>query len=134
MVRQRRVLLLGTVAALLGLQAPLCIVACLDSPNRVIAATPADVPPCHASSGETPRPAGSPEPAAPDSHVDCDCETSYVALAELQGDPKTGDALAYTALRVAERALDSPVLPAIFPREADLPPPDILLLTTTLII
>lgn len=125
----------ASLAALFGLQAPLCAVACLEasceleagSPERAAAAM--DGMPCHGAA--TPEPA----PAQPDADRTCTCMAALVsvggdATALAQGMTLAG-ALpgAFAVLSPRHRPLE------LLRRPAErLPPPDILLLHSTLLI
>ena len=132
-VVKRRNRLIATLAALFVLQAPLCVLACLSggAPDESAVAAHHDSPPCHEQAPTS-------EPAEPsDSHDDCGCGDSY-------------EAVLATADQTFSNVQNSPVLPptthrapvnAVFStttrvrlNEADLPPPDILLLKSTLLI
>ena len=136
---KRRNWLIATLAALFVLQAPLCVIACLtnaaqdESTAETLHASP---PPCHeqAPHAQTPTPAPN-KPA--DTHNDCGCEDSFTAV--LASADKTF-ANVQTSQVIATKALEDPV-GAVFRStidvrlsEADLPPPDILLLKSTLLI
>ena len=128
-VLRRRVWLIATVAALFGLQAPLCALACLDNPFDLLpVASESGDHPCHQESPD-------PEPASGDSHGDC-CQLAYQAI--FPGSVDTASA----GLSLAE-APPSTVrllgqadchLASVVPEFTDLPPPDILLLKSTLLI
>jgi hypothetical protein len=126
----RRVWLIATVTALFGLQAPLCALACIEnSVDSAPIATQHDDRPCHQESSD------SSEPGAP-AHEDCGCELAYEALPPNQTDA-TSSALGL--MFVAPSALSQP--PAAYlhlshwlPAATNLPPPDILLLKSTLIL
>ena len=127
------------------LQAPLCVLACLTNAAPDAASTAeahhASPPPCHeqAPNTQTPRtqtPTSAPyEPA--DTHNDCGCGDSFTAV--LASSDKTFPNV-QTSQVIATKALEDPV-GAVFRStidvrlsEADLPPPDILLLKSTLLI
>ena len=130
---KRRNWLIATLAALFVLQTPLCALACL--PNA--AADEASAEAHHGSSchEEAPSPRPSSEPR--DAHGDCGCGDSYTAV--LASADQTFSNV-QTSPVIATKELEVP-LNAIFSRtievrlsEADLPPPDILLLKSTLLI
>ncbi len=126
MIRRKK--LIAVVAALFALQAPLCVFACLPSSSPSAMHDMAhDEPPCHDSA-----------PADPvDSHDECGCEDSYTALPKtLESGTSTGVDLVALPVAPAENPRDSsvPKPPSVRLNEADLPPPDILLLNSTLLI
>jgi hypothetical protein len=125
---RRKLWCIASVAALFGLQAPLCAIACEPSAqSSQVAEAPAD-PPCH-----EPAPSSAPSPA-PSSAEDC-CEVSYDAplLPSPEGTPSP-PALCFSTQIVAWQ----PSAPLRSVRatssDADLPPPDRLLLKATLLI
>jgi len=129
---RRRNRLIATLAALFVLQAPLCVLACLSGavPAESSTATPGDSP-CHEQA-----PSSNPSDPA-DSHDDCGCEDSYTAV--LAGADRTfwniqsAPVLPPHSLEAPLGALASRTKP-VQPIETDLPPPDILLLKSTLLI
>jgi hypothetical protein len=127
----RRVLLIATTAILFGLQAPLCALACIDSSADASPASVADASehPCHEESSD------SPQPGAP-SHEDCGCELAYEAV--LPGAQDTGSTTPTWALAppsMHSRVADIPrYVPLLVTKLTDLPPPDFLLLKSTLLI
>ncbi len=128
-MRLRHTRLLATLAAFAVFQAPLCALACLDgSGSSAAESTEArEVPPCH----EAPEPA---EPA--ESHDDSCCSDAFAAALKQSEKSAAGVALATPPrehpLPPAPRAVERQV--AVVPLETDLPPPDILLLKSTLLI
>jgi len=132
-VVKRRNRLIATLTALFVFQTPLCVLACL--PNA--APDEASAEARHGSSchQEASSPRTSSEPR--DAHGDCGCCDSYAAVLT-------------SADQTFSNLQSSPVFPpttlevplnAVFTRttkvrlcEADLPPPDILLLKSTLLI
>ena len=146
---KRRNWLIAILAALFVLQAPLCVLACLtnaaqdESTAEALHASP---PPCHEQAPHTQTPhTQAPHTQAPtsapdkpaDTHNDCGCEDSFTAV--LASSDKTFPNV-QTSQVIATKALEDPV-GAVFRStidvrlsEADLPPPDILLLKSTLLI
>jgi hypothetical protein len=136
---KRRNWLIATLAALFVLQDPLCVLACLtnaaqdESTAETLHASP---PPCHEQAPHTQTPTPAPNKPA-DTHNDCGCEDSFTAV--LASSDKTFPNV-QTSQVIATKALEDPV-GAVFRStidvrlsEADLPPPDILLLKSTLLI
>ena len=136
---KRRNWLIATLAALFVLQAPLCVLACLtnaaqdESTAETLHASP---PPCHEQAPHTQTPTPAPNKPA-DTHNDCGCEDSFTAV--LASADKTF-ANVQTSQVIATKALEDPVGAVLRSTidvrlsEADLPPPDILLLKSTLLI
>lgn len=133
---KRRNWLIAAVAAVFVLQAPLCVFACIptDAPNADTAMADGDhMPACHEQA-----PASSESPSQPaNSHDDCGCETSYSAVL---ASPDQTFSTAQNVVAFSPRALDTSLIRLItrvstaWQSETDLPPPDILLLKSTLII
>lgn len=127
---RRRIGLMAGAAILLTLHAPLCALACLDTPAASeIAAHDAESP-CHA---EPPEPSPADDPG---SHADC--EGCGLARAALLPGSDTGTLLPHVAL--APRGASQPAIrasasfaPAVS-ETTDLPPPDILLRKSTLLL
>lgn len=131
---KRRTWLIATLTALFVLQTPLCALACLPSPAP--AESPAEAhhasPPCHE---QTPTTA----PTEPDdAHNDCGCEDVDRAVLASAADQTFSQVQSTPVLPARELRLS---LIAAFNRmaglqlnEANLPPPDILLLKSTLLI
>jgi hypothetical protein len=122
---RRQIWLIASVGALIGLQAPLCALACQATQPASVSQ---DAPPCHEPDPDS-APAG-----APSSHADCGCQ--FVSQALLS---RAGEAT-FPPLQITARP---PVWPDIRPglrgepqvaRTPDLPAPDILLLKSTLLI
>lgn len=120
------------MTALFVLQAPLCVFACLSGEDiEKTADTQHENAPCHESEPSS----ESSEPA--DSNSECGCEDSYTALVPV-ADQASMDLP--SAAVVLGPAIAGAFVSAIRPvahaylREADLPPPDILLLKSTLLI
>ncbi|GEM_PF-2240741 len=136
---KRRNWLIATLAALFVLQTPLCVLACLtnaaqdESTAETLHASP---PPCHEQAPHTQTPTSAPDKPA-DTHNDCGCEDSFTAV--LASADKTF-ANVQTSQAIATKALEDPVGAVLRSTidvrlsEADLPPPDILLLKSTLLI
>ncbi|MGH0032095.1 MAG: hypothetical protein ACQGVC_20080 [Myxococcota bacterium] len=132
MRRHGWLLALGT--ALCVLQVPLCALACVEAPAQAPVAAMPDAShaahPCHEPASADP-PAGHPADD-PGSHADCGCEVVADALLARASHPAPPP-LALASAPAFDRV---PVAPA--PRllrvafEADLPPPDVLRLTSTL--
>ena len=146
---KRRNWLIAIFAALFVLQAPLCVLACLTNATQdesTAEALHASPPPCHEQAPHTQTPhTQAPHTQAPtsapdkpaDTHNDCGCEDSFTAV--LASSDKTFPNV-QTSQVIATKALEDPV-GAVFRStidfrlsEADLPPPDILLLKSTLLI
>ena len=141
---KRRNWLIAILAALFVLQAPLCVLACLtnaaqdESTAEALHASP---PPCHEQAPHTQAPHTQAPTSAPDkpadTHNDCGCEDSFTAV--LASADKTF-ANVQTSQVIATKALEDPVGAVLRSTidvrlsEADLPPPDILLLKSTLLI
>ena len=136
---KRRNWLIAILAALFVLQAPLCVLACLtnaaqdESTAETLHASP---PPCHEQAPHTQTPTPAPNKPA-DTHNDCGCEDSFTAV--LASADKTFTNV-QTSQVIATKALEDPVGAVLRSTidvrlsEADLPPPDILLLKSTLLI
>ena len=133
---KRHALLTIAFAALFGVRAPLCALACLDAapdaPIALVAAPDAAQPPCH---GEPPAPAGTPDPAE---HA-CDCDRAQLVVSK--GDAKQANANEPEASPTPTLAMASPRLPSagspapgILRQAVRRPPPDILLLNSTLLL
>ena len=141
---KRRNWLIAILAALFVLQAPLCVLACLTNATQdesTAEALHASPPPCHEQAPHTQAPHTQAPTSAPDkpadTHNDCGCEDSFTAV--LASSDKTFPNV-QTSQVIATKALEDPV-GAVFRStidvrlsEADLPPPDILLLKSTLLI
>lgn len=125
---KRHIWSVASVVALAGLQGPLCALACLEvqAPEAEVAHHAA--PPCH----ET-EPAA--DAAPPVSHDDCGCEISPEDLVALSESPRNAESTHLASGRPLRRALDLHARwrPPV-PEATDLPPPDILLLKSTLLI
>ena len=124
-----RIWLMATVAAIFALQAPLCALACLDSSVAAGAAAQEAEHPCHEQSrGSTPA-------DTPTSHEGSGCDLGCEALLVGSDTPSNLPTLAVVTPTASAEAFYSGLIsaPAV-PKEADLPPPDILLLKSTLLI
>ena len=141
---KRRNWLIATLAALFVLQAPLCVLACLTNATQdesTAEALHASPPPCHEQAPHTQAPHTQAPTSAPDkpadTHNDCGCEDSFTAV--LASADKTFTNV-QTSQVIATKALEDPVGAVLRSTidvrlsEADLPPPDILLLKSTLLI
>jgi len=130
---KRRNWLIAAFTALFVLQAPLCVLACLPLVESATAVAGAEhgESPCH----ETAPSSDPSEPA--NSHDDCGCEDSYTAIVA-SADQNSGKLSATPLLPPKALAVDlhasASWVPRAHPKETDLPPPDILLLNTTLLI
>jgi hypothetical protein len=129
---KRRNWLIATATALFVLQGPFCAIACLPSfaPDAQVAETH------HESSCHGQAPSSKPsEPA--DSHDDCGCENSYTAI--LASPDQTFSSVQELVvlpphfLGAPREAVVSRTT-KIWPSETDLPPPNVLLLKSTLLI
>ncbi len=129
---KRRNRLIATLAALFVLQAPLCVVACLpgESPETSTAEA-RQASPCH----ETSPSSDSNQPA--DSHEECGCEDSLTVVLS-SADQSFSNV--QNAAVVPPKGLDARLIEVLSsaiqvqPSETDLPPPDILLSKSTLLI
>ena len=130
---RRRNWLIATATALFVLQAPLCALACLPvTGSQDTASAEHGDGPCHEQAPDS----TSDEPT--NSHEDCGCEAAYTALVK-SPDQSPLNATSYSAALLTTR-IEGPlragahwVAPAQ-QKEEDLPPPDVLLLKTTLLI
>jgi hypothetical protein len=125
---KRRIWLIATVAALFGLQVPLCALACLTSPSsESVAADNSGLPPCHKHSPDS-------TPAeAPNSDTNC-CNFAFDAIVVDAGSILNIAFHAEFSRTQAWQLAPSTSLAYAVSTSADLPPPDILLLKSTLII
>jgi len=130
LVRQQK-WLAAIATAFFLLQAPFCALACLrSSPTAPMDAAEHGDSPCHE---EAPSPARS---APTNSHDDCGCADSYTALAQsVSQTPPDVTNLVHLAPGFSLRSnhASSPWVRRSQPRD-DLPPPDVLLLKSTLLI
>lgn len=123
----RHIWRVASVAALAGLQAPLCALACLEGQVAEAAVAQRSEAPCH-------EPDRAPD-GAPTSDGGCGCETAREAFLPLSEASWSVPTLVSAATRGVRVPPDSPTRwrPAV-PEATDLPPPDILLLKSTLLI
>ncbi len=128
---KRRIWLTATTAALFTLQAPLCALACLESPETVSAsASHHGAQPCH-DDGAEPAPADRPR-----SHEHCGCALVIEArVVETSSCSTVSAAASITSPKVFSQPGGAIVrwAPSV-PSSTDLPPPDLLLLKSSLII
>jgi hypothetical protein len=126
---KRSIWLIATVVTLFGLQVPLCVLACMQgSDAESIAAHPAE-PPCHEQSSDS-----SPS-EAPSTQQECGCEYAYEALLPSVDSIANHGSSLFLLQGTPGQPLDSRVRWACGgPTSTDLPPPDILLLKSTLLI
>ena len=126
-VVRRHIWLMATVAALFGLQASLCALACLDDPQPESTTAHHAEEPCHEH--------GSSSPVDRSSHEDRGCEFGYEALVPSPPVSVSAPVLAFVPSTPRWQPTHSSVrwAPPV-PKDADLPPPDILLLKSTLLI
>ena len=125
----RRIQLLATVAALSGLLAPPCALACLVSLDVDPSAAELAESPCHGQDSDA-MPS-----EVPSSHEDCGCEFTYEVL--LPGSAASSSV--GTLVVIFESAPWQPLAAnthwtLTVPKDSDLPSPDILLLKSTLLI
>jgi len=131
---KRNTWIIVSLAALFGLRAPLCVFACMD------AASTAYVTPMEQHQGETAPCHGPgstyPQSPAPIDH-ECDCDRTQVVLSK--GDPKNASgALEVPSPPLAVVWAAAPGYQSssawLWRRHQSLPPPDILLLKSTLLL
>jgi hypothetical protein len=127
----RRALIVFSLVALFGLRAPLCLLACLEigASGAVVASAPAEPgPPCHGNDPAT----SEEEPV--DGH-ECGCDEFQLVLTKLDSSKSGGlEAEAPTPLRVAFLVPPFEIPTAPLRSRQALPPPDILLLKSTLLL
>jgi hypothetical protein len=129
---KRRGSLIATVVALFGLQAPLCALACLESPDAERVAAHQTEHPCHE---QAEQPADSSTSGAPSTHEDCGCDLSYQALVSRADLSSSAVSLVLHRPDAQRLSTASQVHETLaVSRLPDLPPPDILLLKSILII
>lgn len=126
---KRHIWLIATVAALFVLQAPFCAFACFESadtePSTVAERS------CHEERADS-SPAGE-----SNSHEDCGCDFDTQALVSQPIDSNTTTPVGIfvpPALRLELTSSSSRGQKPLVAQNADLPPPDILLLKSTLLI
>jgi len=124
-----RAVLIATFAALFGLGTPLCAFACGAGATVAASAAPAEEPPCHGSAPTSPA-----EPAERESGCDCDGLRVIVTKSEAR------------AATAAPLAISVPMAPPayelhpqrsharIWKKPPRLPPRDLLLLKSTLLL
>lgn len=119
----------AALAALFVLHVPFCALACLDeAPEASPAAIEHGGHPCHETAPD-------PSPAdAPPSHADCDCERTATALTSQPVQVATILAHGFSAPTPVPYARPSRVHRTAAVRHTDLPPPDILLRKSTLLL
>ena len=140
---------IATGLALFGLQMPLCALACMQGSDAESVAAQQAEPPCHAqnshaqnSHAQTSHAQKSDEqssdaspPKAPCSEEDCGCAFAYEALLPIADGISSHGSLVVVLLGTPGQVFDSSVRrPSAVPTRSDLPPPDILLLKSTLLI
>ncbi len=128
---KRWVWITASLAALFGLQGPLCSVACAESPSSELAVPQAGDPmPCHGALADS-----SPAPAHRDSDSPCSCEASVVAVLEASEAVTANPAAGILPTRVVHvEALRGVSTDFHWRAPERLPPLDVLLLNTTLLI
>lgn len=124
---KRRTWLIATVVALFGLQAPICALACLQGPAAAQVAASSEMPPCHDRGSES-----SPG-EAPVSDDDC-CAFADEAAVFDASTPVEIASVAVTPRNTLWQPVSRAAVAQTVSRSASLPPPDILLLKSTLII
>ena len=141
---KRPIWLIATVLALFGLQVPLCALACMQGSDTESIATHQPEPSCHQQSSRQQsgheqsrheRNDDSSPSEAPCSQAECGCEFAYEALLPSVDSISNHSSFAFLLLGTPGQPLDSSVRRASgVPTGTDLPPPDILLLKSTLLI
>ena len=124
---KRRTRQIATVVALIGLQAPICALACMQSPTLGLAAVGSAMPPCHERGSES-----SPS-QAPRSDRDC-CAFAGEAAVFDASVPVLIASVAVTSRSAFWWPVAHAAVAHVDIIAASLPPPDILLLKSTLII
>ena len=123
---KRHTWLIATVVALFGLQAPICALACLQGPTADLTEA-SSTPPCHERGPE------SPPSQAPDADRNC-CAFASGATVFDASVPVVIAPLAVTPRIALWRPASQAAVVHVDTMRASLPPPDILLLKSTLII
>ncbi len=123
----RQTLLLVALAALIGLQGPLCELACSSGPVAVAAQDATETAPCHQTRD-------TPEPLDPPTHEACGCasfDAPVLASGETSAEPP-----AWAAAVVGPPVAEGPglVWTEARLRPTSLPPPDRLLLHATFLL
>lgn len=127
---RRRIWLAGIAAAVFVLQGPLCAFACVENPEVESGVADHQQHPCHEEA-----PSSSPADA-PRSHEGCGCElVTAVPLPNLELS-QSAPALAFVPPSTSSEGFARVVVQwaRSAPERTDLPPPDILLLKSTLLI
>jgi hypothetical protein len=125
---RRRIWLIATAAALFVAPAPICAIACLEAPGAQSTAASATEHPCHDAGGER---APSESPSAPEA---CGCGFAHEALVSATNvAPATPLAIAPPSALVDALYASADWTRAV-PRDTDLPPPDLLLLESILLL
>jgi hypothetical protein len=128
-VAKRPISLIATVLVLFGMQVPLCALACAQGADAESIADHQAEPPCHQQSSD------SPASEAPRSEGECDCEFAYEAPLPSADSISNYGSLGFLLVGAHGRPPHSSVRRARgVLRSTDLPPPDILLLKSTLLI
>lgn len=123
---RRRTLPMAVLAVLLGLQAPLCALACLEQNGQQDSAQTGAV--CHG-------PVADPETSESSSHETCGCDFAYQALVPASDAAISAVVVHFVALDIPLQTRDASMRRAAVALNAmSLPPPDILLLKATLLI
>jgi hypothetical protein len=136
----RHAWLIATVTALFVLQAPICAVACLESDASDASADAShEVPACHEAAPDANSNRGAED--APASHEDCGCDVAPSMLpipADQPGQPgelsSSRNLVAISTSTFELRRFAFVVSYLALPCQTDRPPPDILLLKSTLLI
>ena len=120
--------LVATMAALFLLQAPFCALACFGGSEADPSAVAENS--CHEESSDS-SPAGESS-----SHEDCGCSFASEALVSqpIDANATTSYEIFVSPLRQSELTYSRTVQQLLVAQNADLPPPDILLLKSTFII
>jgi len=126
-----RVLAIALLAALFGVQAPVCTLFCAEGSGAAHAAEPETPPPCHGARA----PADPADPA--DSHTDCEgCDEGVqaVVLSEAQV-AAPSPVVALVSLPLGFESAFNRRRPTPSPKTpSQLPPPDIILLKSSLLL
>ncbi len=126
--------LIITCAALFGLRGPLCVYACLETnPGIQVASAqehPGERPPCHGGGSEVPEPSDS-------NDHECDCDRLRVIIGNTEAKKVLGDVEVPTPSWSTVIASLPQARTTSIPSGSwrnPLPPPDILLLHSTLLL
>lgn len=132
---RRRIWLIATVTAFFVLQAPLCALACFESLD--VTGASADAAPISASPSchdeQSPDSSASGEPSSP---LDCGCDFALQVVISHASDLDITQAPVFAISPRSQKLVFAAAvseLPAVF-YGSDLPPPDILLLKSTLLL